>query len=536
MAHKPNILVIMADQLAPQALSFHGNPVCKTPNLDRLAARSVIFDTAYCNFPLCVPSRASMISGRLTPQIEVWDNACDLPTRQPTMAHHMRHLGYHTILAGKMHFIGPDQTHGFEERTVTDVYPSDFDWVADWARGPAYVPSATGMNGVVEAGPATRTLQEDFDEEVAHCAVQSLYDLARRGPEAPPWFQIVSFTSPHTPFVADRQYWDRYDPAEIDMPAVGALAFEDLDYASQALYFAHGRHRHRVTHKDLRRARHGYYAMISFLDDKIGTLLDTLTRTGQDESTIIMFCADHGEMLGERGMWFKQSFFDWSARVPLLISAPGRFAPRRVGECVSLVDLLPTLVDLGGGTLDLAHDGVSLVPALQGGAVRDLAICDYSGIGPCVPTRMVRKARFKLIYTHGHPDQLFDLKDDPHELHNRATDPACADVLADLRALCLTGWDPDDIDRRIRDSQKSRLLLNTTPGAAENWNYIARKGDAQRYVRRGTGGVDGTKARQRLPQVPAIAPHFPSLDLSQVTAILDGSALLPQYLRDQTGK
>ena len=127
----------------------------------------------------------------------------------------MRHLGYHTVLSGKMHFIGPDQQHGFDERTVTDVYPAGFDWVADWQAGPAFVPSATGLNGVVDAGPAARTLQEDFDEEVAHAAVQTIYDLARRGDNAGPWFQIASFTSPHTPFVADKKYWDRYDPATL---------------------------------------------------------------------------------------------------------------------------------------------------------------------------------------------------------------------------------------------------------------------------------------------------------------------------------
>ncbi|NKB26837.1 MAG: sulfatase-like hydrolase/transferase [Rhodobacteraceae bacterium] len=310
MTKKPNILMIMADQLAPQALSFHGNTVCKTPHLDRLAANSVVFDNAYCNYPVCVPSRASMMSGRLTPAIEVWDNACELPTSQPTMAHHLRHLGYHTVLSGKMHFIGPDQMHGFDERTVTDVYPSGFDWVADWDAGPAFVPSATGLNGVVDAGPAARTLQEDFDEEVAHASVQTIYDLARRSDDAGPWFQIASFTSPHTPFVAARKYWDRYDPDEIDLPKVGALPFEDLDHASRALFFAHGRHRHRVSDDDLRRSRHGYYAMISFIDDKVGEILGALDESGQADDTVIFFCADHGEMLGERGMWFKQSFFD----------------------------------------------------------------------------------------------------------------------------------------------------------------------------------------------------------------------------------
>lgn len=532
MTDKPNVLMIMADQLAPQALSVYGNRVCKTPHLDRLAAQSVVFDNAYCNYPLCVPSRASMMSGRLTPAIEVWDNACALASSQPTIAHHLRHLGYHTVLSGKMHFIGPDQMHGFDERTVTDVYPSGFDWVADWNAGPAFVPSATGMNGVVEAGPAARTLQEDFDEEVTHATVQTLYDLARRGADAGPWFQIASLTSPHTPFVADNQYWDRYDPAEIDLPTVGTLPFEQLDYASRALFFAHGRHRHRVTEEDLRRARHGYYAMISFIDDKVGQILAALEASGQADKTVIVFCADHGEMLGERGMWFKQSFHEWSARIPMMVFAPNRFPPRRVKECASLVDLLPTLVGIGGGAVGLPCDGESLEPALSGGAIRDLAISDYSGIGPCVPHRMVRQGRFKLIYTHGHPDLLFDLEADRDELKNLAADPTHADTLAGLKSILMDSWDPVEIDRKIRVSQAERLFLKSAPGASGDWDYVARKGDEARYVRRGSGGVDGTKANRRLPRIEPIAPHFPNISQRDVAAIIDGQAPLPPYLSE----
>ena len=532
MTDKPNILVIMADQLAPQALSFYGNPVCKTPNLDRLAANSVVFDNAYCNYPLCVPSRASMMSGRLTPKIEVWDNACELPSRQPTLAHHMRHLGYHTVLSGKMHFIGPDQLHGFDERTVTDVYPSEYDWVADWEAGPAFVPSATGMNGVVEAGPAARTLQEDFDEEVAHCAVQSIYDLARRGADAGPWFHLASFTSPHTPFVADKRYWDRYHPDDIDMPAVKTLPFEALDYASRALFFAHGRHRHRVTEDDQRRARQGYYAMISFIDDKVGELVQALEASGQAENTVVVFCADHGEMLGERGMWFKQSFFEWSARVPLTVSAPARYVPRRVSECVSLVDLLPTLVGIGGGEVKLPCDGESLEAALDGRPTRDLVICDYSGIGPCVPTRMVRQGRYKLMYTHGHPDLLFNLETDPNELHNLAEDSTHAATLKRLKFILMDGWDPEEIDRIIRQGQAERLFLKTTPGPPADWNFVARNGDGARYVRRGTGGVDGTKANRRLPRIDPVAPHFPAISKCDVAAILENRMPIPDYLTD----
>ena len=126
MSNKPNILLIMADQLAAQALSLYGNRICKTPNLERLAAEGVTFGNNYSNNPLCVPSRASMMTGRHSPEIRVYDNANEIPSSLPTMAHFMRALGYQTFLSGKMHFIGPDQLHGFEERLTTDVYPADY--------------------------------------------------------------------------------------------------------------------------------------------------------------------------------------------------------------------------------------------------------------------------------------------------------------------------------------------------------------------------------------------------------------------------
>ena len=149
-----------------------------------------------------------------------------------------------------MHFIGPDQEHGFNQRSVTDVYPANFQWIADWQAGPAFVPSGTALNGVVEAGPCVRTMQEDYDDEVEHTAIQSLYDRAREK-DRQPFFQIISFTSPHTPFTVCQEYWDRYEADEIDEPSVSELPFEELDYHSKALFFAHGRHRHRVTKEHL---------------------------------------------------------------------------------------------------------------------------------------------------------------------------------------------------------------------------------------------------------------------------------------------
>lgn len=526
---RPNIILIMADQMAAHALSLYGNTVCKTPNLERLAAQGTVFENGYSNNPLCVPSRASMLSGMLSPDVNVFDNANELPSSVPTMAHYLRHAGYWTELCGKMHFIGPDQEHGFNQRTVTDVYPASFQWIADWQAGPAFVPSGTALNGVVESGPCVRTMQEDYDDEVEHCAIQSLYDRARE-PDHQPFFQIISFTSPHTPFTVSQDYWDRYESSEIDTPTVGALPFEDLDYHSKALFFAHGRHRHKVTQEHLMAARHAYYGMISYVDDKIGRILGTLEKTGQRDNTAVFFVSDHGEMLGERGMWFKQTFWEWSAHVPFIASVPGIAGGGRSDQVVSLVDLLPTFLDLAGAdSPELA--GSSVLPLMRGDieAWPDIAISDYLAIGPCVPCRMVRKGRFKFIYTHGHPALLYDLKADPSELNDLVQDAEFADVLAELQALALTDWDPNALTECVLKSQQQRKLIKTTPGAAPQWDYIARTGDEERFVR--AQGVDATKGRLRLPKVPEVSPNWPELDLDTVADLIAGRQNIEAFLK-----
>lgn len=528
---KMNILLIMADQLAPQALPAYGNRICRAPNLDRFAAAGTVFTNTYSNNPLCVPSRASMISGMLSPRIGVYDNANELAVSAPTMAHYLRHAGYWTVLSGKMHFIGPDQLHGFNHRTTTDVYPSGFRWIADWEAGPGFVPSNTALNGVVEAGPCARSMQEDYDDEVEHDAIRTLYDLARATDKAP-FFHLVSFTSPHTPFVVAQEYWDRYVDDEIDMPKVGPLPFEELDHHSKSLFFAHGRHRHRITEAHVRACRRAYYGMISYIDDKIGRLLDTLEKTGQRENTAIFLVSDHGEMLGERGMWFKQAFWEWSVRVPMIASVPGLDQPARCDKVISLVDLLPTFLEIAGSEgVALPLDGTSLLPLLAGSetAAADTAISDYLGIGPCTPCRMARSGRYKYIYTHGHPEMLFDLVSDPDELHDLARDPAHATVLRDLRQVAMRDYDPDVLTRRVLESQKARQLIATAPGVAPQWDYLARRDDGERYVRE--GGVDDTKSRLRLPHLPEASPDWPPLDRETIEALMAGRLALSTVLR-----
>ncbi len=359
----PNILLIMADQLGGPILPLDSTGPGKVPHLQGIADQGVVFKRAYCNFPICAPSRASMHTGILPHRFGQYDNSSEFPADYPTFAHYLRQLGYQTILSGKMHFVGPDQLHGYEKRLTTEIYPANFAWTVDWSKGCRFRPTNLTMAPVIEAGRCIRSLQIDFDDEVEFASIQRLYDLARQ-PGGKPFLMTVSFTHPHSPYVTTQECWNRYDHERIDMPTVDEIAVDEMDMLSRNLHYCQGRDEYQVSEEQIRNARHAYLGNISYIDDKVGRLLDVLDKTGLRDNTVVIFTADHGDMMGERGMWYKQHFFEWACRVPLVVCWPGKFAPNRVDQEVSLVDLLPTLLDLateGNGCGNLEEiDGHSL--------------------------------------------------------------------------------------------------------------------------------------------------------------------------------
>lgn len=506
-AKKPNILIIQADQMAPQALPIYGHGLVKAPNIQALADRGVVFENAYCNFPLCVPSRYSMLAGRYTSNIAAWDNAIDMPSSLPTMAHYMNALGYESTLCGKMHFIGPDQLHGFKERLTTDVYPSNFAWTPDWPNEPEYRPTGIDLRPVAQAGQCVRSLQIDYDDEVEFQGLQKIYDLARYGDD--PFFLVISFTHPHSPFTTTAKYWDQYDHDDIDMPTVPAIPVDDLDEMGRWLYYAHGTHLNTITDEHVRNARHAYYGMITYVDDKVGRIMAAMRETGLDENTLVIFTGDHGEMMGERGMWYKQHFFEWSARVPLIVGMPDTFAPGRDDSLVSLVDLLPTMLDVASDgnppeTVD-PLDGDSLTGLLGGNRQgwKNEVISEYTGEGVKAPCRMLRRGRYKYMYTHGHPGMLFDLEADPNEVENLVDHPDMADTAADLLQGILDGWDPEAVNAKCLASQRQRRFIHEANGGEPYWAFVARPGDGERFVR--NAGAAPTKAKARFPFVEPLS-------------------------------
>lgn len=487
---KPNILFIMVDQLAGQALPFHGHPVVKAPHLTSLAEEGVVFASAYCNSPLCAPSRFSMISGQLPSRIGAYDNAAHFPADVPTMAHYLRAAGYQTCLSGKMHFVGPDQLHGFEERLTTDIYPSDYGWTPDWTDFEKRPSWYHNMLSVVQAGTCATSNQLDFDEEVAFQTVRKIYELAR-SEDKRPFFLLTSFTHPHDPFAITPEYWNRYSDDEIDLPAVPQIPYDQLDPHSRRLHHVCALSHYAQTAERIRNARRAYYGQISYIDDKVGQLRQALAAVGLQDGTIILFVSDHGEMLGERGMWYKMSFWERSARVPLIMHAPQRFAPHRVTHNVSLVDLLPTLVDLAADGTPPAYaaplDGHSLLPLLQGetGQAADTALSEMLGEGAVAPLLMIRHGRFKYIYSQPDPEQLYDLVADPHELNNLAADPNYEPIRADFYAQMRAQWDNETLHQQVLASQKRRRFIQQglMNGRYTPWDFQPHQDASQQYMR-----------------------------------------------------
>jgi len=251
--------------------------------------------------------------------------------------------------------------------------------------------------------------------------------------------------------------------------------------------------------------------MVSYIDDKVGRVLDTLSEAGLEENTVIIFASDHGEMLGERGMWLKDTFFEWSVRVPLFIAGPS-IVPGRISQNVSLVDLTPTILDMAGKDDDPVDpfDGDSLVSLLEGdtGGWKDEVISEFAASGYPAPSRMIKKGDYKYWVSGGLAPMLFNLSDDPGELDDLAGRSEVAQVEQELQERLMVDWDPEHIEHRCRASQKRRLLLRNLTEQTEkysNWSPQIFRDDANRYVR-GRAGSFYAKARMRFPFVEEIPP------------------------------
>jgi len=473
---RPNILVIMSDQHNRHVAGCYGDELVRTPNIDRLAAEGVALDSAYCNYPLCCPARSSFMAGRHPFEIEAWANPYVLPSHLPTFAHALGRAGYRTVLCGRMHFNGPDQRHGFAER----IFP-------ECGGGPTGMLGNTNRfhrDSISKSGPG-RNDYLLYDQHVTDAAVEWLGGAGASGDG--PFCLVVGLVGPHCPFVCPPELFERYfdavtvpKPAELELAtrhpyARRAGASSDIDDLSE---------------HEIRRTRAAYYGMIDFDDRQVGRILDALDAAGLTQRTAVVYTSDHGDMAGEHGLWWKMSFYEGSAGVPMVMSWPGRLpAGRRVSAPVTLADLAATLVEVGGcdpipgasarGFADLLTGGDDDGREAFSELIGDMFLPPNGPSGG--PARMLRRGPWKCNYYHGDRPELFHLGEDPAETNDRAADPACRDVLEAMTARILDGWDPERIAARAAELLALRDYTRSAPAdpsvlAGEYWQAPADYG------------------------------------------------------------
>jgi choline-sulfatase len=469
----------MSDEHGGMFSSAYGHPLVETPHMERLAEEGVTFDAAYCNAPLSVPSRICFMTGQHNWHCKGWDNATPMSSDAMTWAYLLRARGYDVALSGKMHLVGRDNLHGFRGQLARDLHSHLQHPIYLWKDG---IPEATKpWPGVYEAGPGIhthddtaqgvviptgpgRTVEIEADDEAEKAAVAYLKEASQK---RQPFALCVGPIAPHFPFVVPEPYFSRYFPEKADLPNNPPGHLENLPAAAQRLRTAFGFWGY--TDEQVRRARAAYYGLISYVDDKIGRLLDTLDATGLAENTVVVYTSDHGDMLGEHGLWRKMSFYEQSGRIPMLVRWPsGIPAGRRIEQCTSLVDLTATVLDIGGVSVDEQKeqweiDGDTLLPLMQGQGEewKDEAFAEHNAHGTDRALAMIRRGPWKLCYGHGEPPELelYNLESDPGEFDNLAGRPEHREVQERLLSRLNQLWDAEKVTQEVLSSQEERYLI-----------------------------------------------------------------------------
>ncbi|MCZ6633307.1 MAG: sulfatase-like hydrolase/transferase [bacterium] len=468
----PNLLYIHSDQHSPRVLGCYNDPLVQTPHLDHLAERGTVFENAYCPSPVCTPSRMSMLTGRYPFENEAWTNHHVLDSGIPTMAHAMGAAGYRPVLIGRMHALGTDQLHGYVERPIGD-HSSNFP-------GAGYAPKDL-WRSVVNSGSGQSTYQV-HDEDVTAATVDFFNRLGvkkRAGESAEPFCLHIGFMLPHSPFVARKEDFDLYKDV-MTPPRISET--KDLSHPFFQWwreYAGYGK----PSEQDVLRARTAYWALVTRMDVMIGEILEAMRKNGLDENTMVVYSSDHGEQVGEKGLWMKRTFYEDSVRVPMIVSWPGVLQEgERCERVVSALDLNATMVEALGAD-PLPHSrGRSMLGLLRGEAVdwEDVAISEY-----CLYEghyqRMIRSGDWKLIYYHGQEPQLFNLAEDPEELNDRAQDPDCREVREELTERVLAGWDPEWVAAKMEEKRVNLEVIRawvqeTNPPEQFRWEVTPGMG------------------------------------------------------------
>ncbi len=452
-----NLLFIMSDEHSKRVLGCNGHPMIRTPNLDRLAASGVRFTDAYCNSPICVPSRASFQTGRYVHDIRFWDNAIAYDGSVPSWAHRLKAAGHRVESIGKLHFRSAADDNGFtREHMPLHVVEGTGDPIGMLRDPPP--PRVAALKLAADAGRGDSTYQ-GYDDRITECAEGWLRERSAEQADKP-WVLFVSLVCPHFPLVARPEWFDLYPLDAVPWPGLYAPGERPTHPYVDAMRACQIYDQGFDNPQKVRTAIAAYFGLVSFVDHNVGRLMKVLGDTGLAEETRVIYTSDHGDNLGTRGLWGKSNMYEESAAVPMLMAGPEIPQGVTCREPVSLVDCFPTIVDCVGLSPhpdDRDLPGAPLMDIVRGTAPDRTVLSEYHAAGAATGAFMIRKGRFKFVYYVGMPPQLFDLEADPYETRDLGQDRGYAGLVADCEIALRKVVDPEAADALARKDQAARI-------------------------------------------------------------------------------
>ncbi len=449
---RPNFVFVCSDQHSARYAGFAGHPLVKTPNLDRIARNGVMFSATYCGSPLCVPGRSSMMTGMYASDVNSFCNSTVYDGSHPTWGKRLRDAGYYCWAVGKQD-LNPACDLGFVESSVEHGHAKKPDITSLFRRPVGYrVGEREGIDGTPYDRNEGKPGRDNLDTQIA------LKFIRNEAPKVEkPWAAFVGLREPHPAWNGLREFYDDY-LSRVQVPRVSIEELEQIPLPYQVM-----RNFKRIStpipEERMRRAIAAYFSMVSELDSYVGEIYRGLEETGQLGNTYFIYTSDHGESLGEHGMWLKNNLYEGAARIPLLISGPGLPAGKTINSPVSHVDLVATMLQWSGMEARGELRGTSLMPLVEGkpDGGPPFVYAESHSEGNPTGSFMIRKGDWKLIHFSYYQDFLFNLKDDPGEKQNRAGDPAAQEVIKELNAVLRKQVDPDEITERAFAAQSKVL-------------------------------------------------------------------------------
>jgi choline-sulfatase len=462
VAGKPmNVVWICSDEHNKAMMGCTGHPDLVTPNLDALAARGVRFANAYCNNTICVPSRASMATGRYAHRIGSWDNSTPYTGEPPSWGHRLLEAGHEVTTIGKLHYRSVEDDSGFPDQRISLHVVDGIGDLFSLIREEMPVRPETRKK-ILGAGPGESSYTR-YDRGITEEAVRFLQERAANPPDKP-WAVFISYVTPHFPLICPEQFYRLYDQERLEWP-------KQYSFAERPMHPVLEEFRRvwdltdELPEPVVRKAMAAYYGLCSFMDAQVGQVLKAIKDCGLEGDTLVMYTSDHGDMAGKQGLWFKHTMYEGSAGTPFIMAGPG-LPEGVVNETpVSLVDCFPTILDAVGVSqeADCAAelDGQSLLPIARGEAQPERTMfCEYHASASCTGIFMIRKGRYKYVHYVGYEPQLFDLEADPDELRDLAREADYADVLAACRRELYAVCDPDEVNAQAFGYQQAKIEEN----------------------------------------------------------------------------